>query len=95
MWDPTKLEIGQIFYGVSYFKVKSVSPGEIECLETNQNNRSLIIGRKIVEKAMLNASVYDSVEKVTRTDLYTILKHSNTGVLTVNWNCKPKPEEVQ
>ena len=45
LWDPSKLEVGNIFYGCSYFEtVKEVDvQGYVLCIQKNMQDRSVRI----------------------------------------------------
>ena len=61
LWDPTKLAVGNIFYGTSYYQAISVMEGgQVLCHEKNMDDCRVMVDKVVLNEAMYNASVYES-----------------------------------
>ena len=77
-WDSSKLAIGNVFSGTSYYEtVSEMGNNEVFVYEKNQNNRGVVIDKSILCDEMHNASVWDNEEKVSKTQLASILVDAN------------------
>ena len=77
-WDSSKLAIGNVFSGTSYYEtVSDMGNNEVFVYEKNQDNRGVVIDKSILCDEMFNASVWDNEEKVTKTQLASLLVDAN------------------
>ena len=77
-WDASKLAMNNMFSGTSYYEtVSELGAGEVFCHEKNFNDRGVTIDKSIMRDEMHNASVYDSEESLSITNLATKLTEAN------------------
>ena len=96
LWDTSKLEIGNIFSGTSYYEtVSELGDREVFCYEKNMNNRGVTISKEIMRDEMYNANTWDSEEQITRTQLAERLTQANATVVQVCFTCKPSENGIK
>mmetsp|Transcript_26090 Transcript_26090/g.32587 ORF Transcript_26090/g.32587 Transcript_26090/m.32587 type:complete len:128 (-) Transcript_26090:138-521(-) len=68
---------------------------EVLCYEKNFNDRSVTIDKAIMRDEMHNASVWDTEEKISMTQLAAKITEANNMCIQVCFNCKPNEKKVQ
>jgi len=67
-WDFTKLAVGNVFSGTSYYEtVSDLGKGEIFCHEKNFNDRGVTIDKSILNETMENANIWEHEEQISLT----------------------------
>ena len=88
-WDASKLQVGNWFSQTAYYKVKAITDDESAVVsEQRYPARDLKMARNIMETEMNSGLVYDSEQKVTRTEILEKMMTAGESVMTVNFNKK-------
>ena len=81
LWKASKLSVGNIFSGTSYYETVADVGSHVFCHEKNQNDQRVRIEKSILEREMHNACVWDSEETITKTQLAEKLTQANNMVI--------------
>ena len=76
-WDATKLNVGNMFSGTSYYETVSDMGSEVFCYEKNFGNRGVTIDKSILRDECYSASVWDEEIAISKTELATKLTEAN------------------
>ena len=94
-WDSSKLAIGNMFSGTSYYEtVSEINAKEVFCYEKSFNDRGVTIDKEIMRDEMNNATLYDSEESLPITKLATKLVEANNMCFQVCFTCKASDKKV-
>ena len=93
-WDASKLKVGDMFSGTSYYQTVSDMGPEIFCYEKNFDDRGVMIDRNVMRDEMENASIWDSEERLTMTDLASLLTFADNMCFQVCFTCKADEKSV-
>jgi hypothetical protein len=86
LWDPTKLEVGDIFSSISYLKVKKIEGNTITV--NNQLGGSWIISKDLLERDMWSADHFDKEVKCTMTELSGLIEKCGDTIFKVQFRKK-------
>lgn len=92
-WNLSKLAVGNWFSQVQYFQLNSRNGDIYNCSILKDTKMTYTIPSEQVHD-MHSASLYDSEEKVTKTQMVEIFKGANEAVFTVTFKAKVQPEDV-
>lgn len=92
-WNLSKIAIGDWFSQVQYFKLNSRNGDMWNCSILKDSNMNYQIPAEQV-KDMYSATLFDSEEKVTKTQMVEIFQSANEAVFTITFNVKVQPEEI-
>ena len=67
---------------------------EIFCYEKNFNDRGVMIDKNVMRDEMENASLWDSEERLSMTDLASILTYADNMCFQVCFTCKADEKSV-
>lgn len=88
-WTESKLEVGNWFSSVCYYKIKQIVDAETVIVVNAKNpSKELRMSRDILQKEMNSASIYEKVEKVSRSNLIELLMHAKESVMTIDFRRK-------
>jgi hypothetical protein len=94
-WDPLKLAVGNMFSGTSYYEVVSdLGKGEVFCYEKNCDNRGVTIDKSLLNEEMHSASLFESEEQLSLTNLATRLTEANNMCFQVCFHTKATEKSV-
>ena len=93
-WDASKLKVGDMFSGTSYYQTVSDIGGQIFCYEKNFNDRGVMIDKNVMRDEMENACLWGSEERLSMTDLATILTFADNMCFQVCFTCKASENSV-
>ncbi len=88
-WNSSKLATGNWFSQSNYYKVKKILDKEnVLVATTNDPNKELKMSRDILEYEMHSGKIYESEQKVTRTEMVNLLINAKESVFTVKFHKK-------
>ena len=90
-WDKSKLAVGNWFSGTRYFHAVEDKGDQIAC---KSEGTIIDISRDILEYEMNNSAVYSDEQKISLTQVATILAEANSKVFTVSFTTKVDDKKV-
>jgi hypothetical protein len=88
-WNESKLMVGDWFSSVSYYKIKSITDKDnVQVVTPQASTAELTMSRDILNYEMNSAKLYNTEEKVSRTDLVNLLTHAKDCAFTVKFHKK-------
>lgn len=95
-WNPKNLAVGNWFSQTNYYKVKKIlDKDKVEVASKFESDKVLTLSRDILEYEMNSSKVYDSEEKITRTEMVNILLNAKECVFTVKFHKKVDEKYIQ
>lgn len=91
-WDSAKLEVGNWFSGTSYYHAAEDKGDQVLC---RSQGKSIEISKDILEYEMHNSAVFAEEQKISLTNLATILAEANSKCFTVCFTTKVDDKMVQ
>lgn len=93
-WNPTELAVGNFFSECQYYRVTKVEGSTVEAVVCNESQNIYIIPIQQVMK-MESATVYNSQEPVTRSELVEILQNAKESIFTCKFHKKLTADDVR
>lgn len=90
--DIKKIKVGDVLSETQFYKVSKVIEGGLELV--TDGGQSIKLGDKYVEQLLVSGNLYDSTEKITRTDLAEKVISSSRIAMSVNYNKQVKDVDV-
>lgn len=87
------LKVGEVLSETQFYKVEKIVGSKAQ-LKTD-NGQSIVVDSVYVDDLLNSASQFDTVEKVTRTELTEKFLNSTRIAMTVNFNKQVKPADVK
>ena len=91
-WDSSKLKVGDWFSEVAYYKVSSLK-SDYEGVECDKHKDEIYIPKDQLPD-MYAAGLYDSEQKVSRTEMVRLLMSAKECAFTVTFHKQVKVEDV-
>ena len=91
-WDSSQLKVGDWFSGTRYFKAKKQNGDNVIC---RSQGKDIEISRNILETQMHNSSVFNEEEKISLTQVATLLSDANSKAFTVSFTTKVDEKAVK
>ena len=88
-WDASKLAVKNWFSSTAYYRVNSITDKDTAVVSEKKDSKTeLKMARDIMETEMNSGKLFDSEQKMTRTEVLEKLMAAGECVMTVNFNKK-------
>lgn len=88
-WDASKLAVKNWFSSTAYYRVNSITDKDTAVVSEKKDSKTeLKMARDIMETEMNSGKLFDSEQKMTRTEVLERLMAAGECVMTVNFNKK-------
>jgi len=88
----SKLKVGEVLSETQYYVVEKIQGNQAQLL--NDNGDSIVLNNGYIDNLLSSASQYETVEKVTRTQLVEKFLESARVAMTVMFHKKVDPKQV-